>query len=246
MRRQLTGLTLVLVGLVALSFGLTLGLAPTPAAAKPALQPWTRPTLVPTAEPSGDGTPKPAAPGRITGTVIDVRTGAPVSGQQVLVGDTTLTSDSAGNYEVWRAPGQYLVSLVLGPDAGTVAQTPTLATVWGSDTVVVHLFFTSPAPLSAATATALPLPTPAPLVAVLPGDLPDSSVAAKPVSLPVTGNELLDPQSLVLGGLALLALGASLLLLPRRAPARVGASAPRRRRRRSAQELLEDLLRRDP
>ena len=162
------------------------------------------------------------------------------------MGDTKLTSDSAGNYEVWLAPGQYLVSLVISADVGTATQTPTLATVWGSDTVVVHLFFTSPAPLSAATATALPLPTPEPLLAVLPGDLPDSSVAAKPVSLPVTGNELLDPQSLVLGGLALLALGASLMLLPRRAPARVGASAPRRRRRRSAQELLEDLLRRDP
>jgi hypothetical protein len=258
MRRQLTGFALMLFGLLALGLGFTVGPAPLPAAAMPALQPSPRPTLIPTPDFRGDDYDyaDPPAMGRITGTVIDIRTGAPAPGKQVLVGEAAVTSDSNGNYDVWLPVGQYPVALTLGAGEGTVAQAPTEATVWGNDIVVVHLFFTSLAPLPAATATALP--TPAPTLTALPNDLPDSSVAAEresrpdpsvaaePGSLPVTGDELIDPQSLVLGGLALLALGASLMMLPRRAPARVGAPAPRPRRRKSAQELLEELLRRDP
>ncbi|NTU84351.1 MAG: carboxypeptidase-like regulatory domain-containing protein [Chloroflexales bacterium] len=256
MRRQLTGFALMLCGLLALGLGFSVGFIPTPAAAMPALQPSPRPTLVPTSDARGDDYDYPDAPlmGRITGTVIDIRTGTPAAGKRVMIGERVLTSDSNGNYDIWVEAGQYPVSLTLGEGEGTVAQAPTMAMVWGNDVVVVHLFFTSlaPAPAAtatapAATATALPVPTPVAPPVALPDDLPDSSVEAKPSNLPVTGDELIDPQSLVLGGLALLALGASLMMLPRRAPARVGVSAPRaRRRRQSAKELLEELLRRDP
>ena len=271
MRRQLTGLVLVLFGLLALGFGATIGPVPTPAGAMPALQPSARPPLAPTSDGGGGGghSPGPIAKGRITGTVIDIRTGAPAPGKHVVVGTFAVTSDGNGNYDLWLDPGKYLVSLSLSTGEGTAAQAPTLATVWGNDVVVVHLFFTSLAPLPTATAlavapavpfpTAMPLPTPMPPSVVLPGDLPNSSVgvgqpvklpltsvAAQPTSLPVTGNELLDPQNIILGGLALFALGTALMLLPRRAPARVGVSAPRPRRRMSAQEFLAELLRRDP
>lgn len=260
MRRQLTGFVLMVFGLLALGLGFTVGPTPASVAAMPALQPSPRPTLIPTPDSRGDDYDyaDPAAMGRITGTVIDIRTGAPASGKQVLVGETELVTDSSGNYDTWQVAGEYRVSLSLGEGEGTPAQDSTLAKVWGNDTVVVHLFFTSLAPTPVATATAPPVATPVAIVEALPGDLPRTSVEGRtsspsgasleePASLPVTGDELIDPQSLVLGGLALLALGASLMMLPRRAPARVSVMAPRPRPRRlSAKELLEELLRRDP
>ncbi len=265
MRRQLLGFVLMLFGLATLSIGMAVGPAPTPAAAMPALQPSPRPTLIPTPDLRGDDYDyaDPGPMGRITGTVIDLRTGAPIAGRVVRVGEAELTTDANGNYDTWVQAGQYPVALSIAAADGTVAQDVTTATVWGNDTVVVHLFYTSLVPVQAPTATVAPPPTPlptAPIVAApparLPGDLPDTSVEAarpattvgeKPASLPVTGDELLDPQSVALGGLALLALGATLMLLPRRAPARVGAGASRvLRRRQSAEELLRELLRRDP
>lgn len=266
MRRMLLGFALMLCGLAALSVGMAVGPAATPAAAGPALQPSPRPTLIPTPDLRGDDHdyPDPAAMGRITGTVIDLRTGAPAVGKRVRVGEVEVTSDANGNYDTWVEAGQYPVALSIAQADGVVAQDVTTATVWGNDTVVVHLFYTSVAPAQAPTAapTAAPVaPTLAPAAAApvaLPGNLPDTSVADAPASrpaapveapssLPVTGDELLDPQSVVLGGLALLALGAALMLTPRRAPARVGAGASRAlRRRRSAEDLLRELLRREP
>lgn len=251
MLRQLLGLVLMLFGLATLGLGMAVGPAPTPAAAMPALQPSPRPTLIPTPDLRGDDYDYPDAPkmGRITGTVIDLRTGAPMAGKLVRVGDLQLTTDANGNYDTWVVAGQYPVALALPETEGVVAQDVTTATVWGEDTVVVHLFYTSLVPVQAPTATtvpAVPTPRPAPPVA-LPPDLPETSVEGGPASLPVTGEEWLDPQGVALGGLAFLALGATLMLLPRRAPARVGAGASRALRRRpSADELLRELLRRDP
>lgn len=236
MRRQLLGFALALLGLFAI--GVAIGPAPTPAAAMPALQPSPRPTLVPTPG-GGDDYDYPNAPpmGRITGTVIDLRTSAPSSGKTVRVGDQDVTSDSNGNYDIWVERGEYPVSLSIAEREGVAAQGVTMATVWGNDVVVVHLYFISPL-AATPVATAAPAPTVAPPVALV----------EEPVSLPVTGIEdWLDPRGVALGGLALLALGGALMLLPRRAPARVGSGASRvLRRRKSAEELLRELLRRDP
>jgi hypothetical protein len=176
--------------------------------------------------------------GRITGTVIDLRTSAPAPGKTVRVGDSVVTSDSNGNYDIWVKKGEYPVSLSLGEVEGVAAQTVTMATVWGNDTVVLHLFYIGPA---------LPTPPPAILAPTVAPAVAPAVVEAEPVSLPITGDEFLDPQSVALGGLALLALGGALMLLPRRSPARVGAGASRAlRRRKSAEDLLRELLRRDP
>jgi hypothetical protein len=247
MRRMLLGFALILCGLAALSMAVV-GPAPIPAAAGPALQPSPRPTLIPTPDHRGDdyNYADPAPMGRITGTVIDLRTGAPAVGKLVRVGEVEVTSDSNGNYDTWVAAGEYPVALSIAAADGTIAQDVTTATVWGNDTVVVHLFYTSLVPAQAPTApapTAVPAPTAPPLA--LPAD--PAPPVAQPASLPVTGVELLDPQSVVLGGLALLALGATLMLMPRRAPARLGVGASRvLRRRESAEDLLRELLRRDP
>jgi hypothetical protein len=247
MRRMLLGFALILCGLAALSMA-AVGPATARVAAGPALQPSPRPTLVPTPDLRGDDYDyaDPAPMGRITGTVIDLRTGAPVAGKRVKVGDAELTTDGNGNYDTWVEAGQYPVALSIASAEGTAAQDVTTATVWGNDTVVIHLFYTSLVPAPAApAATAVPA-APSPVLA-LPDELPVTSVAPQPAALPVTGDEQLDPTGVVLGGLALLALGATLMLMPRRAPARVPAGASRAlRRRKSAEEVLRELLRRDP
>lgn len=213
-----------------------MGPAPTPAAAMPALQPSPRPTIVPTPGRDDYDYADPPPQGRITGTVIDLRTGAPSSGKKVRVGESEVISDGNGNYDIWVEKGEYPVSLSLAEVEGVAAQNVTLATVWGNDVVVVHLYYISPLPVVTPVATPVPAPTAAPV-----------AQAEPPASLPVTGNELLDPQSVALGGLALLALGGVLMLMPRRSPARVGAGAARvLRRRKSAEDLLRELLRRDP
>lgn len=239
MRRQLLGFALALVGLLAI--GMAIGPAPTPAAAMPALQPSPRPTLVPTPVSGDYDYPDPPPMGRITGTVIDLRTGAPAPGKTVRVGESLVTSDSNGNYDIWVPKGEYPVALSIPEAEGIAAQNVTLATVWGNDTVVVHLFYIGPAAMAPTAA-----PTAAPAVAPT-AELP-VAVVDEPSSLPVTGiEELVDPRSAALGGLALLALGAALMLMPRHAPARVGVGASRAlRRRKSAEDLLRELLRRDP
>lgn len=253
-------------GLSILTMGMAVGPAPTSVAAMPALQPSPRPTLIPTPEFRGGDDydyKDPPAMGRITGTVIDLRTGAPIAGRTVRVGEAEVTTDSNGNYDLWVVAGEYPVALSIASADGTVAQDVTTATVWGNDVVVVHLFYTSVAPAQAPTATVAPPATPVPAAppVALPDNLPQTSVdedappvarpagsaTARPSALPVTGDEPFDAQSVVLSGLALLAVGATLMLLPRRAPARVGAQGSRAlRRRKSAEELLRELLRREP
>lgn len=254
----------MLLGLITLSLGAAVGPAPEPAAAMPALQPSPRPTLIPTPDFRGDDYdyPDPPAMGRITGTVIDLRTGAPAPGLKVRVGEAEVVSDENGNYDIWVEAGQYPVVLALAETEGIAAQDITMATVWGDDVVVVHLYYLSPVPAQEPTPTALPptaTPVPAEPPLAMPGDLPDTSVeraapasrpatsAERPTTLPVTGVELLDPSAVALGGLALLAVGATLMLMPRRAPARVNQEAARAlRRRKRAEDLLRELLRRDP
>jgi hypothetical protein len=172
MRRYLPSL-LISGGLLAL--GLVLGSRPTPALVY--AQP-PRPTILPTAtsvpptpvpatpkpreHDSDDDTPVP--PGRITGTVIDLTSGAPVPGIAVMVGDVRVVTDANGNYDRnGLPPGNYMVTLVLAESQGAPAQNPIAIELAPGATVVQHLGFRSPAP-----AVATPSATPVVVLAQLP------------------------------------------------------------------------------
>lgn len=158
-------LRLTLAAVFALALGGLLLLAPAGSAAQelpPRPTPPTAtvaPTATPvvTATPETTATPAPAeeerrrprptpAPGRITGTVIEQRSGAPAPGMTVYVGGVAVTSDASGNYvRDGLPPGQYTVWLAAGPAGISPAQPVLLAEVAPGATVVQHLAFT-PAP----------------------------------------------------------------------------------------------------
>jgi hypothetical protein len=257
MRRQLAGIALMVCGMLALSLGMMIVPTPVPAAASPALQPSPRPPVEqrqdpipppPPVEDDGHREPTPIPAGRITGTVIDLRTGAPQASAQVAVGAHTVTSDANGNYDIWVEAGLYPVALQLADSQGVPALGAQDAMVWGNDVVTLHLFFTSPAP-------AVATPTPAPVVQPVeqPVALPAPDAAAAPASLPQTSGEARAAEALLLAGFTLLMLGALLAMLPRRMLAQARAADRRllgsllaRAPRPAPEETLRDLLRRDP
>jgi hypothetical protein len=257
MRRQMFSMMLMALGVAALALGFSATPLASPAAAAPLLQPSPRPPLppptdvpppteptagpVPTDSPDDgggdddggsddDGDDAAPLPGRITGTVIDRRTGAPAGNIRVAVGDQVLFTDSSGNYDTYLPPGGYVVSLMLSAGQGTPAQGPQEVILASSEVLVVHLFFTSPLPLEptaqpTAVPSATPAPTVAPPVAVLPDlPLPNTSVDALPTSLPVTAVSfsLGEPWAWMLMGSCLLGLGALV---------QMGAFKPKSRRR---------------
>jgi hypothetical protein len=110
---------------------------------------------------SPDATP---ATGRITGTVIDLTTGAPAPGISVTVGDRAVITDVNGNYDcTGLAPGSYRVALALMEGQGTPAQDSVTVELAADATVVQHLFFRSQPAAS---------PVPAPTASILPAELP--------------------------------------------------------------------------
>ena len=163
-----------------------------------------RPTLATTATSApATTTPEPAyhaprptpvpPPGRITGTVIDQRTGAPTPGVTVTVGMHTLLTDSNGNYDAnGLVPGRYVVTVILTADQGTVAQGPVTVTVAAGQTVVQHLFLLSPAP---AEPTVGPMPSATPVV---------------PAMLPVTGGHGASGWPWIMLGTVMLGVGLAL------------------------------------
>ncbi len=221
MRRQVVSVTLMLCGAIMLVLGMVVVPAPAPVVAGPALQPSPRPPLEPTAPPEGGlPAPTPIPYGRVTGTIIDLRTGAPAPGKLVVIGDSTVISDANGNYDRWVVSGFYNLNLRLRDGEGQVAQPPQQIAVGNGDTVVVHLFFTSadPAPSQP---TAAPEPTPTVAPPALPTPTPGDVTAVAPVSLPVTAaTGARVPGSLLLAGALLLGLGALLQVRPRRRAAR--------------------------
>jgi hypothetical protein len=238
MRRQIASVTLMLCGAILLMLGMVVVPAPVPVAAGPALQPSPRPPLDPTAPPEGGlPAPTPIPYGRVTGTVIDLRTGAPAPGKLVVIGDSIVISDANGNYDRWVVSGFYDLHLRLRDGEGQVAQPPQQIAVGNGDTVVVHLFFTSEAPVAPAapepTATLAPEPT-ATAAPLPPTPTPGEVVAVVPVSLPTTAATGASvPGPLLLAGAALLVLGALLQVRPRRRAAR---------RREADQRLLRRML----
>jgi hypothetical protein len=124
--------------------------------------PTTIPTPAPTSPP--DDPEEPTEPGRITGTVIDLTTGAPAPGIAVTVGDATVTSDANGNYDRSGLPaGVYRVALALAQGQGTPAQGPIDIELAAGATVIQHLSFRSQPPAATpAHVTPVPAPTPRP------------------------------------------------------------------------------------
>ncbi|NWF81151.1 MAG: hypothetical protein HXY37_14080 [Chloroflexi bacterium] len=264
MQRQFASFTLMLCGAIMLAFGLALAPAPVPVAAGPLLQPSPRPPLEPTGDAgSGDSAPTPVPYGRVTGTIIDLRTGAPAPGKEVLIGDTVVVSDANGNYDQWVVSGFYTLQLRLEASEGQVATPPQAIAVGSGDTVLVHLFFTS-APAAPTATAALPTPTATVAVPVVatsvaaptatPAPLPDDALAVAPESLPNTAASVAGvPGPLLLVGALLLGLGALLQVRPRHRAGQAAAADGRMLRRMlatppkpGAEETLRDLLEREP
>lgn len=129
------------------------------------------PTAVPLptrAPESGGDHSTPAATGRITGTVIDLTTGAPAPGIAVVVGDITVKTDQNGNYDRnGLAEGAYPIQLDLQPSQGMPEQGLLQVDLATGATIVQHLAFRSQPSAAPTTAAAPPVAT-----APMPGSLP--------------------------------------------------------------------------
>jgi hypothetical protein len=196
MRRTAFGSTLIIVGVCLLLAGLGSWGGHGSAAVHAQTQPPPRPTLTPapTAKPSSGGHSSEPANGRITGTVIDLTTGAPAPGVAVTVGDTTVTTDANGNYDrSGLAAGDYQVALALAAGQGTPAQAPIVVALAADATVIQHLSFRSPPPAALAPTSA---PTP----------------AATPAALPITGGPADGAWLMLTLGLMMIAGGVALRL----------------------------------
>jgi len=143
MRWYKIGRILAVCGALMVTFGLSAlpaqGAEPAPLA-HPLLAPSPRPTLGPPSRQRGGGQSAPAE-GRITGTIIDLTTGAPVPGVQVKIGDAIVLSDANGNYDLWVLPGPYTVALALSPQQGIPDQEQQIVDVVANQTTVLHLNF---------------------------------------------------------------------------------------------------------
>jgi len=164
--RVLVGAALVAAVLVALgSYGASARAEPLPPRPPTAVP---QPTRVPQ---SGDHQSTAESTGRITGTVIDLATGAPAPGIAVVVGDVSVQTDQNGNYDRnGLAPGSYQIRLDLQPNQGAPEQELLQVDLAADATVVQHLAFRSqPA--------AMPPPFCVP---------PGAAAPAPPTTLPVT------------------------------------------------------------
>jgi hypothetical protein len=206
MRRSNLSAILCAAGLSLLLAGVGSGLGSTPLAQaqpRPTLTPRpATPTPVqrPTRTPDRDVGDKrqPAATGRITGTVIDLTSGAPAPGISVMVGEVTVTSDANGNYDrTGLPPGSYPVALVLAEGQGTPAQEGITIVLAAGATVVQHLFFRSQ-----------PAASPTPV----------ATVTAPPTQLPPTSGSAPSGWLWVVLGLGALALGGGVRIAAGRAP----------------------------
>jgi hypothetical protein len=133
------------------------------------LAPSPRPTLAPTSRPRG-GSNQGDGMGRITGTIIDLTTGAPAAGIKVNISGVVVSSDGNGNYDLWVAAGPHAVALVLDAGQGEAAQGQQMVDVVADATVIVHLSFRSPlpvaTPIAANSAPAIPVEPTAPAAPV--------------------------------------------------------------------------------
>src|SRR5262245_1940066 len=189
MVRRKIGSTLAACGIVMLLFGMSAlpvqGAAPSPVR----MAPSPRPALSPNKGSSGT-----LLMGHITGTVIDLNSGAPAAGVAVNVGGAMVWSDANGNYDHWLPVGTYTVTLALAEGQGAPAQDTLTVPVLAEVATVQHLNFRGEQPAAAPTAVAAaptavaaarPAAAPTP-VAAAPAGGTDTS-AMTPKRLPVTG-----------------------------------------------------------
>jgi hypothetical protein len=143
---------LVVAGSLCLAIGglsLWLGVAPAHAQGQPPPRPTLTPVPPTPARSSDHSSPTAVPAGRITGTVIDQTTGAPVPNIAVTVGDQTVLTDANGNYDRSGLPaGDYIVALALTAAQGQPGQAAIVVKLAAGATVVQHLVFRSPAPLA--------------------------------------------------------------------------------------------------
>lgn len=139
----LGALTVTLLMLSSLSAPAT----PAQAQEPPPRPPTTTPTTPPPApadEPAASR-PDPEPLGRITGTVIDTVSGAPIVGARVYVGGVLVRTDEHGNYLRDGLPaGSY--TLWLGLDRGRPEQVLRVLDLPPDGTIVAHLFADTSAP----------------------------------------------------------------------------------------------------
>src|SRR5262245_4783626 len=123
---QKIGRILAVCGALMLAFGVSAlpaqGAERARSSDAPLLAPSPRPTLAPTSRPRGGGSNPGDGMGRITGTIIDLTTGAPAAGIKVNISGVVVSSDASGNYDLWVAAGPHTVALVLDPGQGEPAQ----------------------------------------------------------------------------------------------------------------------------
>ena len=150
MIRRKIGSTLAACGIVMLLFGMSalpaLGAAPSSVR----MAPSPRPALAPVNGPSDT-----VLMGHITGTIIDLSSGAPSAGVAVSVGGTMVWSDANGNYDHWLPVGTYTVTLALADGQGTPAQDVLSVPVLADAVTVQHLGFRDKQPAPAAPAAAV-------------------------------------------------------------------------------------------
>jgi hypothetical protein len=147
MIRRKIGSTLAACGIVMLLFGMSalpaMGAAPSPVR----MAPSPRPALLPV-----KGSSNTVLMGHITGTVIDLISGAPSAGVAVRVGGALVWSDANGNYDHWLPVGTYTVTLALADGQGTPAQDVMNVPVLADAATVQHLNFRGQQPAPAAAA----------------------------------------------------------------------------------------------
>ena len=205
MLRRKIATVLAACGMVMLLFGLSTLTAFGAEPSRVPLQPSPRPAVNPLHRSSGQG----AQFGHVTGTVIDLATGAPVSGVSVRVGDAVVTSDANGNYDHWLPVGTYSVALLLPDGQGASAQAAVSVTVQANAATVQHLSFRSAAAPVAAVA---PPAAPAPQAGTAPeksaaSGAPKDLAATPPKRLPRTASTGYDAWTWLMLGALLLAAG---------------------------------------
>lgn len=266
-KRRMTAVVIWAVALViwALS-ALPTSQAPT-AAAQTAPSP--RPALTPTPGSKRESQPETLY-GHVTGTVIDLTTGAPTAGLTVRIGEFQVSTDANGNYDRWVAEGTHMVELLLGAELGAVAQQPVTVNVTANQRVVVHLAFRSPLRATAtpvATTVVAPPATPVPvtdvtgLAPVVTTEPVSNEVVAAPAvvpsRLPVTGFPIEHDWLWLSFGLVLLVIGGFLLSRPGRSGRPIAvegaellmqllANPPQKRVVQESEDLLEELLKHKP
>lgn len=167
--------------------------------------------------------------GHITGTVIDLNSGAPVAGMPVIVGGAIVESDANGNYDHWLPVGTYTVTLALADGQGKPAQDIMTVAVVADTATVQHLNFRGQQAAPAAPTAAAAQPAAAPTAAAAqpaaaPTAVAGGAPAVMPTRLPVTSESSNAAWLWLMVGMALLMAGSLVGFGPGRSPALVMAS----------------------